>query len=422
MLRYGLWMMPLLGLVVTPARGEVIEQKFPSGKTRLKYVVDAEGRKDGSYEQFYPDGKPKLQARYQADKLDGPYASFHDNGKPHIAAAYQEGKLDGTYTELSAEGQKVATAELRAGKPHGVLTRYEDGKPILVQRFEAGVPVFGRTLEQLRADLAAINKAGEPKADRMAAERDAALRRLKSYRYLAGAPHASLVLDDELNKYCDAAARICHKIGDLDHEPKNPGLNEADYQTALKGTRSSNLCMGQPSLERAVDSWMDDSDPANRAHMGHRRWCLNPTMGKVGFGRAGPYSAMWVFDMSQRNVPDYDLVAYPARGHMPVEYFGPKLAWSVSFNPAKYRLPKEGIAVRVFELDNLLAKAGPPLKLIFSAVDHEGAGIRNCLAFQPEKVSVIPGQRYLVEIDGLQDAQGQKRDTVRYLVSFCRGR
>jgi len=88
---------------------------------------------------------------------------------------------------------------------------------------------------------------------------------------------------DEARQCCLAAARLCKAIGKLDHKPENPGLDEEDYQLGLKGTKGSNLSFGRPRLVDAVDGWMEDSDPFNIEHVGHRRWCLSVPMLKVGF-------------------------------------------------------------------------------------------------------------------------------------------
>src|SRR5438045_1192356 len=80
------------------------------------------------------------------------------------------------------------------------------------------------------------------------------------------------------------------RLGRLDHDPRNPGLPEDQYQLARKAAGSSNLGWfgkGQSdSLALSVDMFMDDSDETNIDRVGHRRWCLNPAMKKVGFGQA----------------------------------------------------------------------------------------------------------------------------------------
>src|SRR5262249_11739264 len=156
----------------------------------------------------------------------------------------------------------------------------------------------------------------------------------------------------------------------LDHTPENPGLPEEEYRKAFKGTSTSNLAIGVRSLERAVDVWMDDSDRRNIDRIGHRRWCLNPTMRIVGFGRADRFTAMTCQARSRRPVPDFDFVCWPARGPMPVEYFKPTHAWSVSLNPMKYRAP-DAVKPKLYALDRDGNKTGDPLPLDYTGVDKQ---------------------------------------------------
>jgi hypothetical protein len=344
----------------------IVEEKFEGGGVRLRYQTDAEGRKDGSFTEFDRDGKEKVKALYKMGEL------------------------------------------------HGPLTRYEAGKIILTQNFQEGKPIYSRSPEEMKKKLQEIQAApadGE--------ERQAGLRRLKAYRYVCGVPYADLTLDEEFNKSAEAAARICQKIGRLDHRPPNPGLPEAEYKRALNGAAKSNLAAGYPSIARAVDTWMDDSDGDNIDRLGHRRWCLNPRMAKTGFGQAGRFQAMYVFDWGRRSVPDFDRIGYPAAGLMPAELFRPRAAWSVTLNPARYQKPGEGVETRVYELDTLMGKIGDPLKLDYSKVDTQGFGIPNCIIFRPARVSTAPGKRYLVEIDGAVRNGERKARTIRYVVEFA---
>jgi len=275
-----------------------------------------------------------------------------------------------------------------------------------------------RTADEIKKKLAEITASPAKEPGGMAAEREAALRRLKAYRYLAGVPYDDLTLDDDANTACEAGARLCAKLGRLEHLPKNPGLPEADFDLAYKGTSRSNLGQGYRSLSRALDAWMDDSDGGNIDRVGHRRWCLNPTMTKTGFGRVGEYSAMYIFDMSRKDVPDFDFISWPARGLMPVEYFKSGWVWSVSVNPRKYNPPGEDVAVKLYTADEKGDKVGDPRKLNFNAVDTGGYGIANCIIFRPEKVRIEPGKSYVVEIEGLTTGRNKKPAPLRYVVEF----
>lgn len=281
-----------------------------------------------------------------------------------------------------------------------------------------GDPLTTRSLEDIRKALAEINTAPDKKLDSVGKERALALQRLHSYRYLAGIPH-ELELDDELNRFSEGAAKVCAKLGRLDHNPKNPGLPEEEYKIGLKGAQSSNLGVGQPNLARCVDSWMDDSDAGNIDRLGHRRWCINPTMRKVGFGRFATYSAMYTFDMSRKDVPDYDYVSWPPRGLVPGDYFKPTQAWNVSLNPKKYKKPGDTAAAKVYRLDKDDNKLGDPLALNYKNLNTLGFGIPYCLIFRPTKIDVSPGKKYRVEIEGLTNAEDAAA-TVAFTVEFCK--
>jgi hypothetical protein len=248
--------------------------------------------------------------------------------------------------------------------------------------------------------LAAITApTDEPDDD--AAERATALRRLKAYRYLAGVPYADLTLDDDLNAACAAGARLCARLGRMDHTPANPGLPEDEYQLGYRGTSRSNLGQGYKTLERAVDGWMEDSDASNIDRLGHRRWCLHPAMRRTGFGHSGAFTAMYALDNSRTDVPDFDFVSWPPPGPTPVELFDRGAAWSVSLNPLRYNPPGDDVQARVYAADGQGYPAGEPLPLNYSHVNRQDRGIPNCLIFRPAEVVSQPGRGYVVVIDGL---------------------
>jgi len=267
-----------------------------------------------------------------------------------------------------------------------------------------------RTLDEIKDELAKINA---PSAD----ENERAMRRLQSYRYLAGVPYRDLRLLDEFNIDAKAAAKICQKLGKLDHNPMNPGLPEDEFKTALRGASRSNLGKGHADLPDAIDGFMDDSDDRNIAMIGHRRWCLNPPLQKVGFGRVEEYTAMYAFDESRR-FADYDYISWPAQGLMPVNYFGGRHAWNVSLNPERYKKVKDTVAVTVYRTNADGMKTGDALALDHKSVDTDEYGIDNCIIFRPREVNVAKGQRYRVAIDNLETVAGMKT-SIEFTVEFC---
>jgi major membrane immunogen (membrane-anchored lipoprotein) len=416
---------------------ETVEEKFPNGQVKLRYSVDGQNRKNGMLEEFFESGKLKLKTNYKDDeqegnsityyesgkiqitanyrkgKLHGAYAEYTEAGIKKLTAVYSDGKLNGPYLECTDGGVKKRAATYKDGKLHGTQTQFENGKTVSTQLYREGDLVSGRTAAEIKKAIADIIAVPKNKMSAETAEIETAFRHLKAYRYLAEVPNEKVTLDPEHIRHCVAASKICEKIGRLDHMPPNPGWPEADYQFAFEATTHSNLAKNTANLSKSVDEWMDDSDPPNIDRVGHRRWCLNPVMDKIGLGKSGKYSAMWAWAKPPEYSDDFDYVTWPAKGLMPTEFFGPKIAWSVSFNPQKYSFVPSAIKVKVFELEKNLEK-GKAIRLSNFNADTANAAIPNCVIFLPVGVDLTPGKRYMVEIDGVGEA------TVRYFVEFMR--
>lgn len=247
----------------------------------------------------------------------------------------------------------------------------------------------------------------------------AAAGRLNVMRRLAALPPVELSM--ELSEEAQYGAVICEVVG-MDHHPAKPAdMSEEFYEIAYGATSSSNLGSGY-SLTGVVDGWMDDSDSRNIGRLGHRRWLLNPVLGKIGFGYAGSMTSGKVFDTSGSGC-DYQLIAWPASGHFPVELMEGQCAWSVTLNPDRYGFPHpDQIQVKlVRESDGktwVFSKADMTQEgEKFFNVNGDGYGVSNCIVFRPDGVEQYSGT-YRVEITGLTDAKGQPSDPISYQVTF----
>jgi len=463
----------VLALLTTslPAQREVVQQD-PLGNVRERYTVDDQGKKQGPYEQRFADGSPEVRANYTADQLDGRYERFAADGKPLLVAFYKAGLQDGAWREFAADGKKLrwlsyqagvlhgrceeflpdgraasagdyregkrlgkwlflgpgdkdrTTAEYRDDLLHGPRTIERGGKITSHQKWKDGellqldqlqpFPLPQPTLrQQLTACLqppALLDTVKEPRA----AERAAALRLLQTYRCLCRLPHADMRLVPQWNDLCDAAAEVCEQNGELDHHPPQPpGMPEPRYQQGRTGAGNSNLSAGS-GIEGSVDSYMDDSDSSNIDRVGHRRWCLNPSMLKTGFGGSGSYSAMWSMDSSGPAVKGLAAVLYPPAGWCPVDLFGARRAFSISLlRSGVPRADDLQVHIRAFDDDWLVT--GEPLALDYCALAGGGYGGSQCLVFRAKDFVVRPGKSYLVEVS----TDRGKSMAFRYVVAFC---
>jgi hypothetical protein len=412
-------------------------EKYPDGKTRRVYNVD-KGKLHGPFKEFYKDGALRVEGAYREGKLQGPLRSFHSNGKPLLNESYLDGLRNGKCVVHDEGGLIARVSNYRAGKLHGERQVFANNRLESDELWLDGQMLIPKSQQIIARELQAIQKApiqtvGEFPAvaprlrpalqDRaLQAQREAALRLLMGYRFLCDVPYKDLVLDRTYIAHCEAASEIMTRLGKLTHSPENPGMPEAEYEFARKGCGCSNI-FSDSSLTGAVKAFMNDSDPGNIDRLGHRRWCLNPAMLKTGFGGHAKMSAMWSFDGSRKNVPDFDFVAFPPRGLTPVSSFPDGYAWSVSLNPAKYQPPSEStVKVMVYPArfvprPGAVEKASQPLALNYFKVSLDGFGVPNCIIYRPTGARPAPGASYWVRIEGLKNSKGEDA-RVEFLVAF----
>lgn len=397
-------------------------EEYASGKAKAKYKVDDDGVKDGPFTEYYESGKVRAKGTYKTGKLDGAHTTYYPTGGAMAVANYDAGKLDGKYAEDTPKGVRRLTATYKGG----ALTSLQflaNGKTVAEQNFQPGDWMPPRRLAELQLDLATI--ATTPTAvkgnDPIERDREAALRRLMGYRALCRVPFADLELDKQMNAEATAGAELCQALGRLDHTPTNTVGWAADrFATAYKGTAHSNLTGSSAAhtLADSVDGYMDDSDPSNIDAVGHRLWCLNPTMRKVGFGLSpkATFSAMWAHDRSRKPAPDYDYVAYPPPGFVPVGMFGKRYAWSFWPNPKKYTVTDLPLvkAKLYLKTDKSADKPGTEVKLDYN---EPGNFLSPAAIFRPHTLNITEGTRYVVEITGFKTLEG-KDVTFTYLVIF----
>ncbi len=470
-----LWGAVLLAASSFALAGEVVET-YPDGSVRLRYETDDEGRahgafteyyesgelrvvtkyraglRDGGYTEYFENGKIRVRSRYRADERTGNHSEYYENGRVRLSAMYRADVLNGDWIERYPNGDKkveaeyedgkldgrsrawdegeipTVTASYRAGVLHGERRFWDDGRVLSNQRWEEGriaelegVAPYPVSRVALMAGLHRIREAPVPE-DEDAEHRDRrlALIRLREYRFLCGLAYDDVVLDDDFNRHCADAARVCRDLGYITHFPKNPGWPADDFRSAYRGASSSNLYQGygqrSPILPHSVDAYMDDSDPSNIDKVGHRRWCLNPEMKRTGFGAADGFCAMWSIDSGRASVPEFDFVCYPPRGYAPNDYWRRNTAWSVSFDASRYPAGSGSdleISVRAF--DDEFRPAGDPLPLENVRLDSETIGSLPCIIFRPVGLDRSHDARYWVEIRGLGERAGEPA-RIRYLV------
>lgn len=240
-------------------------------------------------------------------------------------------------------------------------------------------------------------------------------------RSLAGLP-SDVQLDAGLNELAQHGAVLLAATDKLSHYPEKPAdMTDDFFNKGYQSTKSSNLSSGRDNLSRNVlDGYMPDTG-RNADRVGHRRWVLNPSLQKVGFGLAGEYGSMQVFDKSRTEAVNYDYIAWPA-ADFPQQLFGGSHPWSVTLNPDKYEKPSlENVKIQVTDVQSqkkwTLDSTNNDLnKDLYLNVELSGFGVSNAIIFRLDGVQQYTG-KYQVDVTGLRSVGGQATE-LSYTVDF----
>lgn len=191
--------------------------------------------------------------------------------------------------------------------------------------------LYPRTKEEIRSTIREIK--ARPKPADISREVHEATQQLNIYRYLCGLSY-DVKADATLSANAEDAAKACARHGGLSHDLGH-------------STNRCNLAQGG-GMVSSVAQYIDDAGANNRERRGHRAWCLNPPMDKVGFGEAeGGYSAMWCMESGGKSIRGS--WTYPGKGLFPLDYMH-GTAWSLY--GAGIPESASDVTVRVFKLSS----------------------------------------------------------------------
>jgi hypothetical protein len=409
-----------IALLALVAAKDVVEND-DDGKPHLKYQVDGKNRKTGDYAELYPSGKIKIHGSYQADKKTGTWTTSTEDGKVLEVAHCQNDVLDGAYQYNFPNGTAQMKTVYTNGEISGPITAFDEKGATL---FTVKYPMTRAAVQKAVDTWAPVERSKpkmttEPKlsppfeAGAVSPEsQNEAMKYIQLYRLLSNLP-TQMSIDPTLADHAQHGAVLLHDIGHLDHKAPKPENMDADfYKSAEAGTSTGNIAMGAADLFGEVDMYMDDSDSGNVARIGHRQWILTPGLQKTGFGWAGRYSVLSVFD-GANHPSNFVYIAYPGEGYYPHFMLSDDAAWSLSISAAKLKLDKKKLAIKVTAVDDHFGVIESADAEIIG-VPQNTTGVWPCIIFRPGLKQKGLG-RYIVQVTGLA-SQSNQPQPLTYLV------
>lgn len=85
-----------------------------------------EGRLDGAFKEFFPNGNVKREVRYMNGKLNGLFRTYYENGQIEQEAVYQDGQIEGMYRSFYEGGDLHQEKSYIHGKLNGVYRAIDE--------------------------------------------------------------------------------------------------------------------------------------------------------------------------------------------------------------------------------------------------------------------------------------------------------
>lgn len=421
---------------------------------------------DGEVTLKHPDGSTKAVATYRGGLLEGEYRAYAENGQMVVSARFRRGVLTSRLQRWKPNGDRLETATYREGMLHGSRVVFSGRRPALTQEYKLGELIKSEGNESiipepveflLKNDPAALLELrfgavepvpealalGDPKPsgypmsleelkqkmDEIAempvkgAETEAqalATRRTMLHRLVSGVPNYTLNHDPKDGEAATIGSEIMHLNQALEHEPANPGMDEARFKRGFFATSKGNIAQvgrQQKTAADVVDQWVIDPGDNNRDEVGHRRWIFVPGLFEIGYGSFEKYHTMVIGTNFKRGAR-YGLITYPGQGYVPNDMVPGNCIWSVHPSPTQYKFPESAndIEVNVFRLTTDGKREAVQIQR--THLTQETGMPVPALLFEPVINSSEHNRRFEVHIDGLIPSSRRYPETLSYIVHF----
>jgi uncharacterized protein len=108
---------------------------FEGGMIVRSKLLFNNGKRDGLFYYYHPNGKVKLTGKYIQDELDSVVNAFYDNGKPKYTYHYKMGVKQGESLTYFYNGNLEQKVNLVNGVPSGFMRNYYEAGNIRQESF-----------------------------------------------------------------------------------------------------------------------------------------------------------------------------------------------------------------------------------------------------------------------------------------------
>jgi antitoxin component YwqK of YwqJK toxin-antitoxin module len=131
-------------VTVTPTivTRETVKEKLGDGRVEreVAHYSDNSIAADGSYKEFYPNGKVFIEGQFRKGRQEGEWKYYFDNGQLNRKASFKDGKPNGSWEIMRADGTLQAKRGFKDGVRDGEWMTYDETgkKQLSEEHYAAG--------------------------------------------------------------------------------------------------------------------------------------------------------------------------------------------------------------------------------------------------------------------------------------------
>ena len=106
---------------------------FATGVLKYEGITDEDGKRQGVWKEFYPNGELKSEGNYVNSKQEGVWNFYFENQKIEVKGSYKNGKKEGRWYWNYPNGALLQEENWRNGKLDGEFLEYNENGEITVK-------------------------------------------------------------------------------------------------------------------------------------------------------------------------------------------------------------------------------------------------------------------------------------------------
>jgi len=117
-----------------------VKEWYDNGQLSHEYSALAD-IKDGKYDSYFINGKPKESEFFKNGKPDGDYSLYFENGSLSKRGAYKMGKKSGAWLTNSPNGDVIMQEEYKDGNNVSMVGKWKVNNSFVVDYFKDGTAI-----------------------------------------------------------------------------------------------------------------------------------------------------------------------------------------------------------------------------------------------------------------------------------------